>query len=54
MSTVIGDIGFVVVIPLAAIIFLANNRNPIIGIIASFAALSAGTGISILLRRKQK
>lgn len=49
MSTVIGDIGFVVVIPLAAIIFLANNRNPIIGIIASFAAMTAGYGINVIV-----
>ena len=27
MSTVIGDIGFVLIIPLSAIIFLSNNRN---------------------------
>ena len=49
MSTVIGDIGFVIVIPLSAIIFLANNRNPIIGIIASFASLTAGYGINVIV-----
>jgi len=49
MSTVIGDIGFVVIIPISAIIFLANNRNPIIGIIASFAAMTAGYGINIIV-----
>ena len=49
ISTVIGDIGFVIVVPLAAIIFLANNRNPIIGIIASFAAITAGYGINIMI-----
>lgn len=49
MSTVIGDVGFVVIIPLAAIIFLANNRNPIIGIIASFAAMTAGYGINVIV-----
>ena len=49
LSTVIGDIGFVIVIPLSAIIFLANNRNPIIGIIASFAAITAGYGVNIMV-----
>ena len=49
LSTVVGDIGFVIVIPLSAIIFLANNRNPIIGIIASFAAMSAGYGINVMV-----
>lgn len=49
MSTVIGDIGFVLVIPISAIIFLANNRNPIIGIIASFAAMTAGYGVNVIV-----
>ena len=39
---------FVFVIPVAAIIFLANNRNPIIGIIASFAAMTSGHGMSLI------
>ena len=49
ISTVIGDIGFVLVIPLAAIIFLANNRNPIIGIITSFVGMTAGYGINLIV-----
>ena len=49
MSTVIGDIGFVIIVPLAAIIFLANNRNPIIGIISSFAAITAGYGVNVMI-----
>lgn len=49
ISTVIGDIGFVIVIPLSAIIFLANNRNPIIGIISSFAAMTAGHGVNVII-----
>ena len=49
VSTVIGDIGFVFIIPLSAIIFLINNRNPIIGIIASFSAMTAGYGINMII-----
>lgn len=49
VSTVVGDIGFVFIIPLSAIVFLINNRNPIIGIIASFAAMTAGYGINIII-----
>ena len=49
ISTIIGDIGFVLVIPLAAIIFLANNRNPIIGIITSFVGMTAGYGINLIV-----
>lgn len=49
VSTIVGDIGFVLVIPIAAIIFLANNRNPIIGIIASFVGMTAGYGINLVV-----
>lgn len=49
ISTIIGGIGFVLVIPLAAIIFLANNRNPIIGIITSFVGMTAGYGINLIV-----
>lgn len=49
ISTIVGDIGFVTIIPLTAIIFLANNRNPVIGIIESFAAMTAGYGVNIIV-----
>lgn len=49
ISTVIGDIGFVLVVPLAAIMFLANNRNPLVGIIASFAGITSGYGINLFV-----
>ena len=49
ISTIIGDIGFVFIIPLAAIIFLANNRNPIIGIIASFVGMTTGYSINLFV-----
>lgn len=49
ISTIIGDIGFVFVIPLAAIIFLVSNRNPIIGIISSFVGMAAGHGVNLFI-----
>lgn len=49
VSTVVGDISFVFIIPLSAIVFLINNRNPIIGIIASFSAMTAGYGINAII-----
>lgn len=49
ISTVIGDIGFVIIIPISAILFLSNNRNPIIAIFASFAAITAGYGINAVI-----
>ena len=47
LSSIMGDLPFVVLIPLSALIFIYGHRNPYIGIIASFAALSAGSGISL-------
>ena len=49
LSSIMGDLPFVVLIPLSALIFIYGHRNPYIGIIASFAALSAGSGISLFL-----
>ena len=49
LSSIMGDLPFVVLIPLSALIFIYGHRNPYIGIIASYAALTAGSGISIFL-----
>ena len=49
LSSIMGDLPFVVLIPLSALIFIYGHRNPYIGIIASYAALSAGAGISFFL-----
>ncbi len=48
LSSIMGNLPFVIMIPLSALIFLYGHRNPYIGIIASYAALCAGSGISIL------
>jgi aminobenzoyl-glutamate transport protein len=45
----LGDIGFVIMLPLGALLFKYGRRNPFGGIIASFAALSFGNGINIFL-----
>lgn len=44
-----GDLCFIVMIPLAGILFKYGKRNPAIGIIAVFAAMTCGTGLSIFL-----
>ena len=49
ISSLINDIGYVLLIPLAAIIFQANNRNPYVGMIAAFCGVSFGYGISIFV-----
>lgn len=44
-----GDLSFIVMIPLAGVLFNYGKRNPAIGIIAVFAAMTCGTGLSIFL-----
>ncbi len=44
-----GDLSYVVMIPLSGVLFKYGKRNPAIGIIAAFAALTCGSGLSVLL-----
>jgi len=49
MSNVASEIGYVLLIPLAAMIFLAAGRNPIAGLAAAFAGVSGGYSANLLL-----
>lgn len=49
ISSLINDIGYVLLIPLSAIIFQANNRNPFAGIVAAFCGVSFGSAISLFV-----
>ena len=49
VTSITGDLCFVVLIPLGALLFKYGKRNPKVGIISSFAALSLGYGINIFL-----
>ncbi len=49
LASLIGDLSFVILIPLSALLFQYGKRNPNIGIIASFAGLTCGQGISLFL-----
>ena len=46
-ASIMGDIAYIIFIPLSALLFLYGKRNPAIGIIASFAALTCGTGTNM-------
>ncbi|MBE6156682.1 MAG: hypothetical protein E7161_02940 [Firmicutes bacterium] len=48
LSSVFGDLSYLIFIPLGALLFYYGKRNPAIGIISSFAALSCGSGINII------
>lgn len=48
ISSIVGDLPFLAFIPLSGLIFKYGKRNPNIGVISSFAALTCGYGLSIL------
>ncbi len=49
ISSIMGDLPYIVMIPLSALIFKHAKRNPLLGMVASFAALTCGSAFSILL-----
>ncbi len=49
LSNVASDVGYVLLIPLAGVIFLAVGRNPIAGMAAAFAGVSGGFSANLVL-----
>ena len=49
ISSLINEVGYAILIPLAALIYFMNNRNPILGIITAFCGVSFGYGVSIFI-----
>jgi len=47
-SSIASDAGYIVLIPLAAALYAGLGRNPLVGIAASFAAVSAGFGAAMI------
>ncbi len=50
LSSIAADAGYLVLIPLAAAAFLSVKRNPLAGLAASFAAVSAVFSVNILIK----
>ncbi len=48
-SSIINDIGYATLIPLAALIYFILGRNPILGIITAFCGVSFGTGATLFI-----
>lgn len=48
LSNIASDAGYIVLIPLAAALYCSMGRNPLIGVAASFAGVSAGFGANII------
>jgi aminobenzoyl-glutamate transport protein len=49
MSNTGGEIGYVLLVPMAALIFLAVGRHPLAGLAAAFAGVSGGYSANLLL-----
>ena len=49
MSNFLSDIGFVMLPPLAAMLFAAVGRNPIVGMCCAYAAVSCGLSANLLI-----
>ncbi|HHX32823.1 MAG TPA: AbgT family transporter [Mollicutes bacterium] len=49
LSSIMGDISFIILIPLAALLFKYGKRNPRAGIICAFASLTCGYGINVFM-----
>lgn len=49
LLSISGDISFIVMIPLSALLFKYGKRNPLVGIITAFSALCLGYSINIFL-----
>ena len=47
ISTIINDIGYVILIPIAASIYETKGRNPLSGVIAAFCGVAFGSGTTI-------
>jgi len=47
LASIVGDLSYIIMIPLGALLFYYGKRNPAIGIITAFAALSCGSGLNI-------
>jgi len=48
-SSIINDVGYVILIPLAALLFLANGRSPLLGIVAAFSGVAFGYGTTLFV-----
>ncbi|MEG1971858.1 MAG: AbgT family transporter, partial [Oscillospiraceae bacterium] len=49
MSNVAGDAGYVVLIPIGALMFMAYGRHPLAGLAAAFAGVSGGFSANMLI-----
>lgn len=49
ISSLINEVGYAILIPLIALIYFINGRNPILGIITAFCGVAFGYGVTIFV-----
>jgi len=49
ISSLINEVGYAILIPLVALVYFINNRNPILGIVTAFCGVAFGYGVSIFV-----
>lgn len=49
ISSLINEVGYAILIPISALIFFINKRNPILGIVTAFCGVAFGYGVSVFV-----
>ena len=49
ISSLINEIGYAVLIPLVALVYATNGRNPLTGIVTAFCGVAFGYGVSVFV-----
>lgn len=49
LSSVSDDLGFVLLIPISAYVFMYNKRSPLAGVVAAYAGITGGFGINLFV-----
>ncbi|MBO5138781.1 MAG: AbgT family transporter [Bacilli bacterium] len=49
ISSLINDVGYTILIPLSALLYESQKRNPLLGIITAFCGVAFGYGVSIFV-----
>lgn len=49
ISSLINEVGYAILIPLVALIYFMNGRNPILGIVTAFCGVAFGYGVTIFV-----
>ena len=45
ISSIVNEVGYVILIPLAALVYEKNGRNPLLGVVTAFCGVAFGYGV---------